>query len=160
MTASSYNSVPVCKNRTSSTADQAQLVRVFVDDVEADGGDGADQAALFAVVVVVHGHQMALVVERPVKDDRLGSVAVLAEILLQRPLRSGSAVLARLLDIGLPLLAECEAALPLFDDLFLLFLDYSVVEQSGEKFKLLLNTLVVQLNGFIDASYTTFDKLA
>ena len=101
---------------------------MFVDDVEADSGDGADEAALFAVVVVVHGHEMALVVERPVKDDRLGGVAVLAEILLQRPLRSGSAVLPGLLDIRLPLLAECEASLPLFDDLFLLFLDYSVVE--------------------------------
>ena len=123
---------------------------MFVDDVEADSGDGADETALFAVVVVVHGHQMALVVERAVKDDRLGSVAVLAEILLQRPLRSGSAVLARLLDIGLPLLAECEAALPLFDDLFLLFLDYSVVEQSEEKFKLPFKLLAVEFKGFVE----------
>ena len=106
---------------------------MFVDDVEADGGDGADEAALFAVVVVVHGHEVALIVERPVEDDRRGGVAVFAEVLLQRPLRSGSAVLSRLLAIGLPFFAEGEASLPLFDDLSLLFLDYSVVEFSGEE---------------------------
>ena len=114
---------------------------MFVDDVEADGGDGADEAALFAVVVVVHGHEMALVVERLVEDDRRGGVAVLAEILPQRPLRSDGAVLSRLLDVGLPLFAERETALPLLDDLSLLLLDYSAVEKSGEEFKVLFRIL-------------------
>ena len=108
---------------------------MLVDDVEADGGDGADEAALLAVVVVVHGHEMALVVERLVEDDRRGRVAVLAEVLLQRPLGGHGALLPRLLDVGPPLFAEGEAALPLLHDLPLLLLDYSAVEKSGEEFK-------------------------
>ena len=125
---------------------------MFVDDVEADGGDGADEAALFAVVVVVHGHEMALVVERLVEDDRRGGVAVLAEILPQRPLRSDGAVLSRLLDVGLPLFAEREAALPLLDDLSLLLLDYSAVEKPGEEFKVLLRILGGSI--YVLASFT------
>ena len=125
---------PVTEDRTCSTANQAQLVRMLVDDVEANGGDGADEATLLAVVVVVRGHEMALVVERLVEHDRRGGVAVLAEVLLQRPLRRRRPVLARPLAVGLPLLAECEAPLPLLDDLSLLLLDYPVVKVSEEKF--------------------------
>ena len=77
---------------------------------------------------------MALVVERLVEDDRRGGVAILAEVLLQRPLRRRSPVLARPLAVGLPLLAECQTPLPILDDLSLLLLDYSVVKISEEDF--------------------------
>ena len=126
----------VVKDRTCSTADEAQLVRMLVDDVEADGGDGADEATLLAVVMIVRGHEMALVVEWLVEDDRRGGVAVLAEVLLQRPLRRRRPVLARPLAVGLPLLAECETPLPILDDLSLLLLDNSVVKISEEEFML------------------------
>ena len=74
-----------------------------------------------------------LVVERPVEDERRGRVAEAAELLLERPLRDGRAVLARLLGLGLPLLAQPLPPLALLADLPLLLLDDAAVEISTDR---------------------------